>query len=101
VVITLPYHPSPHLRVTLLQRAFPFPTQEQSKGEEKLHPAPPLVLAQENQRPKPSVRRKPTPKALPRPPKRSSPLPLIPVLKPPPTVHEEPSVAAVAPTPPP
>ena len=96
VVITLPYHPSPHLRVTLLQRAIPFPAQEQPKGEEKLRPAPPLVLAQENQRPKPIVR-KPTPKALPRPPKRSSPLPRIPVPEPPPTVHEEPSVAAVAP----
>ena len=101
VVITLPYHPSPHLRVTLLQRAIPFPAQEQPKGEEKLPPAPPLVLAQENQRPKPSVRRKPTPKALSRPPKRSSPLPRIPVPKPPPTVREEPSVAAVAPAPPP
>jgi protein TonB len=100
VVITLPYHPSPHLRVTLLQRAIPFPAQEQAKGEEKLHPAP-LVLAQENQQPKPSVRRNPAPKALPRPPKRNSPLPRIPVPKPPPTVHEEPSVAAVAPVPPP
>ena len=101
VVITLPYHPSPHLRVTLLQRAIPFPAQEQPKGEEKLHPAPPLVLAQENQRPKPSVRRKPTPKDIPRPLKRSNSLPRIPIPKPPPTVHEEPSMAAVAPTPPP
>jgi protein TonB len=101
VVITLPYQPSPHLRVTLLQRAIPFPAQEQPKGEEKLHPAPPLVLAEENQLPKPIVRRKPTPKALARPLKRSNPLPRILVPKPPPTVHEEPSVAAVAPAPPP
>ena len=41
VVITLPYHPSPHLRVTLLQRAIPFPAQEQPSPSAKAEQFPP------------------------------------------------------------
>ena len=99
VLLTLPAHPLPQLRVTLLQRSVPLPVQELATAAIQPQPvlAPePVIPRTPRPRPiplQPMVEKKPTPRVPPRPPKPAA----KPRREPPPVItREEPPQTTLA-----